>query len=81
MKVKNLRDLLYKLNDDEEVVLLNDAAPITATNEITSALIVQEPVTPKSNTFLESDKDADADKTYKSRLVLTYSTRERSETK
>ncbi len=69
MKVKTLRTLLYKLSDDEEVVLLNDAAPITATNAIVNAIIIQEPV-------VQGTED---DKEFVSSLVLTYSTRERSE--
>lgn len=69
MKVKTLRNLLYKLSDDEDVVLLNDAAPITATNAIVSAVIIQEPV----QQVKEDDKE------FNNKLVLTYSTRERGE--
>lgn len=69
MKVKTLRNLLYKLSDDEEVVLLNDAAPLTATNNIVNAVIIQEPV----------EQLTDKDKEFSNKLVLTYSTRERGE--
>lgn len=69
MKVKTLRNLLYKLSDDEDVVLLNDAAPITATNNIVNAVIIQEPV----QQVTENDKE------FNNKLVLTYSTRERGE--
>lgn len=69
MKVKTLRNLLYKLSDDEDVVLLNDAAPITSTNAITSAVIIQEPV----------EQVAEDDREFSNKLVLTYSTRERGE--
>lgn len=67
MKVKYLRDLLYRLSEDDEVVLLNDAAPITATNAITQVYTVAEPV---ENT--ETDDVV-------TKLILAYSTRERGE--
>lgn len=69
MKVKTLRNLLYKLSDDEDVVLLNDAAPLTATNNIVNAVIIQEPV----------QQVTEKDKEFNNKLVLTYSTRERGE--
>lgn len=74
MKVKNLRDLLYKLNDEEEVVLLNDAAPITATNTITQAYMVATPMRYMDTDGTETDGVSN-------KLILAYSTRERSETK
>lgn len=73
MKVKDLRSLLYKLEDDEEILLLNNQAPLSATNQIEGVVIVQEPV---ETTNLETGKD---ETRFKNRLVLTYSTRERGD--
>ncbi len=73
MKVKDFRSLLYKLEDDEEILLLNNQAPLSATNQIEGAVIVQEPV---ETTNLETGKD---ETRFKNRLVLTYSTRERGD--
>lgn len=73
MKVKDIRSLLYKLEDDEEILLLNNQAPLSATNQIEGAVIVQEPV---EATNFETGKD---ETRFKNRLVLTYSTRERGE--
>lgn len=69
MKVKTLINLLYELSDDEDVVLLNDTAPIMATNAIVSAVIIQEPVQQVKEDVKELSN----------KLVLTYSTRERGE--
>lgn len=69
MKVKTLMNLLYKLSDDEDVVLLNDAAPLASTNAIVSAIIIQEPVQQITEDYEK----------FNNKLVLTYSTRERGE--
>ena len=73
MKVKDLRNILYKLEDDEEVLLLNNQAPLSATNQIENAVIVQEPT---EVTNLETGK---AETKFNNKLVLTYNTRERGE--
>ncbi len=73
MKTKDLRNLLYKLEDDEEILLLNNQAPLSHTNQIEGAVIVQEPT---ENTDLETGK---TETKFKNKLVLTYSTRERGE--
>ncbi len=73
MKTKDLRNLLYKLEDDEEILLLNNQAPLSHTNQIEGAVIVQEPI---ENTDLETGK---TETKFKNKLVLTYSTRERGE--
>lgn len=72
MKVKDLRSLLYKLEDDEEVVLLNDAAPMSSTNGITQAVIVSTPMKFRDDDGDETEKTVD-------KLVLVYSARERGE--
>lgn len=73
MKVKDLRSLIYRLEDDEEILLLNNQAPLSATNQVEGVVIVQEPV---ETTNLETGKD---ETRFKNRLVLTYSTRERGD--
>lgn len=73
MKVKDLRNILYKLEDDEEVLLLNNQAPLIATNQIENAVIVQEPT---EVTNLETGKP---ETKFNNKLVLTYNTRERGE--
>ena len=40
MKVKELRQLLYKLEDDEEIVLLNNQAPLNAALPVEEAVII-----------------------------------------
>jgi len=82
MKVKQLKNLLYKLQDDEDVVLLNDAAPMSAVNEIATAAIVQMPTDPPQKpSYADADKSAEYGDVCKNRLVLMYSTRERSDRK
>lgn len=73
MKVKELRQLLYKLEDDEEIVLLNNQAPLNAALPVEEAVIVQ---TPTEKTDIET---GETDTVFKNKLILTYSTRERSE--
>lgn len=72
MKAKDLRSLTYMLKDDEEVVLLNDAAPITATNAITQAYTVSTPMRYKDTEGVETEGVS-------GKLILAYSTRERGE--
>lgn len=82
MKVKQLKNLLYKLQDDEDVVLLNDAAPMTAANEITTAAIVQTPTDPPQKaSYADAERTAEYGEVCKNRLVLMYSTRERGDRK
>lgn len=72
MKVKELQKLLYKLGDDEEVVLLNEGAPLACTNNVTQAFIVSTPTVAKDLEGTETESTV-------SKLVLAYSTRERGE--
>ena len=82
MKAKQLKNLLYKLRDDEDVVLLNDAAPMSAVNEITTAVVVQTPTDPPQKaSYADAEKSAEYGDVCKNRLVLMYSTRERSDRK
>lgn len=82
MKVKQLKNLLYKLQDDEDVVLLNDAAPMSAVNEITTAAIVQIPTDPPlKSSFSSEEKAAEYGDVCENQLVLMYSTRERGDRK
>lgn len=73
MKVKELRQLLYKLEDEDELVLLNNQAPLNAALPVEEAVIVQ---TPTEDLNIETGK---YDTVFKNKLILTYSTRERSE--
>ena len=72
MKVKELQKLLYKLGDDEDVVLLNEGAPLAHTNDVTQAFIVSTPTVAKSLDGVDEERTV-------SKLVLAYSTRERGE--
>lgn len=73
MKVKELRQLLYKLEDEDEIVLLNNQAPLNAALPIEEAVIVQ---TPTEKTDIETDKE---ETVFKNKLILTYNSRERGE--
>lgn len=70
MTVKELRNLCYKLADDEDVVLLNEGAPLACTNNVTQAFIVS------TTTNVVDSEEAESTV---SKLVLAYSTRERGE--
>lgn len=73
MKIKELRQLLYKLEDDEEIVLLNNQAPLNAALPVEEAVIVQ---TPTEKTDIETGETTTD---FKNKLILTYNTRERSD--
>ena len=73
MKVKDLQSLLCRLDGNDEVVLLDEAAPLSATNDITGTVITQVPC----KTYTAERKDDEA--AFSSKLVLTYSMRNKEE--
>lgn len=68
MKVKDFKELLDTMDDEDEVVLLNDAAPITAVLPIKNTIITKTP-----HTGWDVNKGMDQT-TFKSKLLLTFST-------